>query len=83
MGASILEASRGTRSAATEYAFLAALAGHVCRGRVGPAETLFEQGARDWIRPGMHALELRYLYFLSHDPEARHAPEAFCVTASR
>ncbi len=83
VGASILEASRGTRSAATEYAFLAALAGHVCRGRVGPAETLFEQGARDWIRPGMHALELRYLYFLSHDPEARHAPEAFCVTASR
>src|SRR5258705_5255514 len=83
VGATLLEATRGTRSAATEYAFLAALAGHVCRGRTGPADVLFEQGARDWIRPGMHALELRYLYFLSHDPDARPVAGAACVTASR
>jgi hypothetical protein len=83
VGATILEATRGTRSAATEYAFLATFAGHVCRGRTAPGEALLEQGARDWLRPGMHQLELRYLYFLSHDPAAQHAPGEACVTAAR
>ncbi len=83
VGATLLEATRGTRSAATEYAFLAALAGHVCRGRAAPTEALFEQGSRDWIRPGMHVLELRYLYFISHSERAPGIAGAACVTASR
>lgn len=83
VGATLLEANRGTHSAATEYAFLATVAGHVCRGRAAPAEQLFELAAREWIRPGQHVLQLRYLYSLGHDPDAQHPPGEACVTASR
>jgi spermidine synthase len=82
-GATLLEGMRGTHSAAAEYAFIAAVAGHACRGRTQEADKLYEQGTQNWVRPGQHAVELRYLYFLSHDAAAQHPGGAGCVTASR
>ena len=81
-GAKLLESLRGTRSPASEYAFLATVAGHACRGRSQEIDRLFQQAASDWVRPGQHALELRYMYFLSHDAGARHGKAGGCVTAS-
>jgi spermidine synthase len=83
VGGTILLANRGTKSAGTEYAFLAAVAGHVCRGRAVPAEQLFEMGSREWLRPGQHGLELRYLYAMGHEPTPQHPPGERCVTAAR
>jgi hypothetical protein len=82
-GAKLLEGMRGTQSAASEYAFIAAVAGHACRGRMQEADKLYEQGTHNWVRSGQHAVELRYLYFLSHDAAAQHPGGAGCVTASR
>ena len=81
-GSRLLVSMQGTRSAASEYAFLATVAGHACRGRTQEADKLFEHATHDWIRPEMHTVELRYLYFLSHDASAQHAPGEGCVTAS-
>jgi hypothetical protein len=82
-GAKLLEGMHGTASAASEYALLAAVAGYTCRGRTAEADKLFEGATHDWIRPGQHAVELRYLYFLSHDAAAQHLKGEGCVTASR
>jgi hypothetical protein len=80
-GTKLLDGMRGAHSGASEYALLAALAGHACRGRTEDADQLFAKGTREWIRPGMHAVELRYLYALSHAAAVRRVGGAACVTA--
>jgi hypothetical protein len=40
-------------------------------------------GSREWLRPGQHGLELRYLYAMGHDPTPQHPPGERCVTAAR
>lgn len=79
-GSALLEAARGQRSAATEYAFLAAVTGNACRGRVAAADKLFEEGTREWLRPNMHQVQLNYLYSAAHAP-ARNMSGRGCVTA--
>jgi spermidine synthase len=81
-GMQVLEASQGARNAATEYAFLATLVGHICRGRAEPADKLFERATREWIRSGSRTVELRYLYALSHGAGPKRALGQGCVTAS-
>jgi spermidine synthase len=82
-GAKLLDGMHGVHSPAAEYAFLATVAGNVCRGRTQEADKLFEQATHDWIRLGQHRVELRYLYDLSHDAAAQHAKGEGCVTASQ
>ncbi|MGZ5071614.1 MAG: spermidine synthase, partial [Usitatibacter sp.] len=79
-GSALLEASRGQHTEATEYAFLAALAGHACRGRLAAADKLFEEGTRDWLRPKAHPIELNYLYSVAHAAR-RNDSDQGCVTA--
>jgi spermidine synthase len=79
----LLDAMHGSPSAASEYAFLAAVLGHACRGRTQAADKLFGQATHDWIRPAQHSVELRYLYRLSHETAARNAKGEGCVTAVR
>jgi hypothetical protein len=81
-GMALLAQSRGTRSAATEYAFLAAMSGHLCQARVAEANRLLEEGTRDWLRPGSKSTELRYLYFLAKDPRmSTPAKDGRCATS--
>jgi hypothetical protein len=78
----ILEATRGAKTNLTEYAFLAALAGNVCRGRREEAEALLSQGPQLWIRLDQHKAELRYLYEMANGVQpGKPAAAGRCVTA--
>ena len=81
-GNAILQADPSRRDALSELAYIAALAGNICRGRTEQADKLFETGTHAWVRPNMHGPELRYLFFLSHAPHGTPAPGQ-CVTAAR
>ena len=77
----ILEISRGVKNPLTEYVFLAALTGDICRGRREDAEALFSQGIQNWIRPELHTAELRYLFAAAHEAVPAKPPlPGKCVT---
>ena len=75
-----LDSARGVKNGLTEYAFLAALAGDICRGKREDAEKLFMEGPANWIRPEQHSAELRYLYAISHQPPVKDPRPGRCVT---
>jgi len=76
----ILEATRGSRNALTEYAFLAALTGDICQGRRDDADKLFADGTQSWIHREQHSAELRYLYAAAHEPPNLAPIAGHCVT---
>jgi spermidine synthase len=74
LGAAVLDASAGSRSVLTEYAFISTVTGLLCQGRRQEAAGVLEQGTRDWLVPGSRATELRYLHAMAVDPEAAKKP---------
>jgi len=79
VGGEILDATRGTRTPMTEYAFEATLTGAVCEGHVVEADRLFEAGTRDWLPAGGGSITLRYLYAVAHPlPGAPRPRRAAC-----
>jgi spermidine synthase len=76
----ILDASRGVKNVLTEYVFLATVTGEVCLGRRDASEKLFAEGPANWIDPGGHVAELRYLYVISHGPLPKAPVPGRCVT---
>lgn len=68
VGIEILDASRGRRDAATEYAFEATAAGLVCEHHFAQANKLFDLGTHDWLPAGNAPISLRYLYSLANLP---------------
>jgi len=73
-GTAVLEAARGTRSALTEYAFLATATALVCLGRDDAANRLFALGTRDWLPEGNASPPLRYLYAMANQPPTTPRP---------
>jgi hypothetical protein len=67
-GTAVLEASRGTRSPLTEYAFLATATALVCQGRDDAANRLFALGTQDWIPAGGASAAIRYVYAMANLP---------------
>ncbi len=80
LGAAVLDATAGSRSVLTEYAFIATVTGLLCQGRRSEANGVLERGTRDWLIPGSRATELRYLHSLANDPGgARHTRGPACA----
>ncbi|HXZ48103.1 MAG TPA: fused MFS/spermidine synthase [Usitatibacter sp.] len=73
-GAAVLEARRGTHGPATEYAFIATVAGLVCRDRIAEANRYFDLGTHDWLSPGTAPIALRYLYAVANTPPGASRP---------
>ncbi|HET7729788.1 MAG TPA: fused MFS/spermidine synthase [Usitatibacter sp.] len=73
LGAAVLDATAGSRSVITEYAFIATVTGLVCQGRMQDAAGVLERGTRDWLVPGSRTTELRFLHALATDPAAASA----------
>ncbi len=59
-GGLLLESTTGSRSEATEYAFLATVSGLVCTAGAARARELIDS-SWNWMRSGMRPIELRYL----------------------
>ena len=59
-GKTILDAAKGPPSETTEFAFLAAATGFMCRGEPERARILLEK-ADTWVRAGQRLTERRYL----------------------
>jgi hypothetical protein len=57
----ILDASRGQKTPASELAFLTAVTAAICQRNFAIASTLLRTGALHWVRPNVHAVELRFL----------------------
>jgi hypothetical protein len=57
----ILRHRPGERNAASEYAFLAASTALIAQGDSPRAAQLVDVGLANWVRPGEHETELRYL----------------------
>ncbi|MNC88638.1 hypothetical protein D3C83_44740 [compost metagenome] len=66
IGARVLEAQRGTRGPAGEYAFLATVTGALCLNDPVHALGLLEAGIGDWLRRDEHKAELAYLFNLAN-----------------
>jgi spermidine synthase len=79
-GGEILEASKGTRTEATQYAFIATALGLVCRHRFKEADRLFAAD-ESWLAPGSDSIELRYLYALGHLPPGAAWPQGAACNA--
>jgi spermidine synthase len=74
LGANILDAATGSRSALTEYAFISTVTGLLCQGRNRDAAGVLERGTRDWLVPGSRATELRFLHALATAPPGERHP---------
>jgi len=64
----LLDGMQGVKNAASELAFLAAVAASICRGNQPAARALLEQGALHWMNAGAHITELRFLEGLALQP---------------
>ena len=67
----VLEGQRGERSAASEYALIAAVAAALQQGDAQGAMTLLERGPANWLRRGEPRRELAYLFNLAASARAR------------
>ena len=74
LGANVLDATVGSRSVLTEYAFISTVTGLLCQSRRAEAANVLEQGTRDWLIPGSRATELRYLHAMATDTEVAKQP---------
>jgi len=79
-GGEILDATKGTRTDATQYAFTATTLGLVCRHRFAEANKLFGSDER-WLIPGSDSIELRYLYALANQPPGAAWPRGAACSA--
>jgi hypothetical protein len=74
LGAAVLDATAGSRSVLTEYAFISTVTGLLCQARREEAANVLQQGTRDWLVPGSRATELRYLHAMATDADAAKKP---------
>ncbi len=63
--AALLRTHAGQKNPASEYAFFAAVASAVCLGDYESSKFLLENGAMNWVRPGVRLSEVRFLEALT------------------
>jgi len=69
VGTTLLGRLEGQRTETSEYAFLAATAGLVCRAEMDHARNLIGNAYKNWVREDMRKVEVRFLAARTRNPD--------------